>query len=140
MAQRFWRQSAYDLEAAKRLVYPGTWYAAASFAHQAAEKALKAAIWHVRGEEPPWTHALVACAELVSERVGSLPPNVQLAVERPQPLFEAVRYPSGIADDPIPADLITEEDAAAAIRFGEEVCVWVEKLLQQPVSRPDRSR
>src|SRR5438105_29691 len=65
MGQRFWQQAERDLETARRLIGPDTYYAAASFAHQAAEKALKAACWHLRAEEPPWRHDLGRTFDLV---------------------------------------------------------------------------
>ena len=95
MAQRLWRQSERDIETARRLLQPDTYYAAANYAHQAGEKALKAACWHLRAEEPPWRHDLVRCVDLIAERVGAIPTSVQAAVEQLQPMFDESRYPSG---------------------------------------------
>lgn len=136
MGQRSWQQAERDLAVARSLLHPGAFYAAASFAHQGAQKALKAACWHLRAEEQPWRHDLVRCADLVAERAGGLPLEVERAVEQLQPLFEASRYPSGNANEPIPADLIGEIDARASIQSAAEVMAWVQILMQQPPDRP----
>ena len=138
MGQRLRDQAERDIQTAGRLLYPGTYYAAANYAHQAAEKALKAAFWHLRGEEPPWNHDLVKCASQVAQRTGGLPPTVEAAVEQLQPVFDESRYPSGNLSDPIPADLIGEEDAWVAVRMAEEVLDWVQGLLQQPPGKTRR--
>lgn len=105
---------------------------AAGFAHQAAEKALKAAHWHLRAEEPPWRHDLLVCTALVGKYADGVPPNVLAAVAELQPVFDASRYPSGDVAEPIPADLITEPDAQRAVSLAEEVRAWVQTLLQRP--------
>lgn len=87
MGQRLWQQAERDLAVARSLLYPGAYYAAANFAHQGAEKELKAACRHLRAEEPPWRHDLVRCADLVAESTGGLPPEVERAVAQLQPLF-----------------------------------------------------
>ena len=131
MGQRLLRQGERDLKTARKPLHPETYYAAASFAHQAAEKALKGAYWCLRGEELPWKHDLVRCTDLLSERIGAPPSGVQEAVERLQPVYDESRYPSGNVNEPIPADLIGREDAEAAVRLAEEVIAWVRVLLQQ---------
>lgn len=87
MAQRFWQLSERDIATARPLVMPGTAYAAANFAHQATKKALKAACWHVRAEEPPWRHELLGTARLVAERTGDLPAQVAAAIAFLDPLL-----------------------------------------------------
>ncbi|MBI2864941.1 MAG: HEPN domain-containing protein [Chloroflexi bacterium] len=138
MGQRLWQQAERDIDVARMLLQPGSYFGAANFAHQAAEKALKAACWHLRGEEPPWKHDLVKCANLVSERAGDYPPDVQVAVEQLQPMFMESRYPSGDENAPIPAELISEGAARAAVNMAEEVMAWVQRLLQQPPGRSQR--
>lgn len=132
MGQRLWEQSERDLEVARLTLQPRGHYAAANFAHQATEKALKAAHWHLRGEEPPWNHRLPEIAERVAECTGPLPTAVDDALDRLEPLFEQTRYPSGDITEPIPAELVGEPEAAAAIQNAEKVIEWVRKLLQRP--------
>ena len=45
MGQLLWQQAERDLAVARRLLYPGAYYAVANFAHQGAEKALKAFLY-----------------------------------------------------------------------------------------------
>lgn len=47
MSQRLWRQAERDLESARLMLQPRGYYVAANLAHQSAEKALKAAYWHL---------------------------------------------------------------------------------------------
>ncbi len=68
------------------------------------------------------------CAQLVAEKVGTLPDEVEAAVEQLQPMFAETRYPSGNANEPIPADLIAEGDARSAVEWAEEVMAWVQSL------------
>lgn len=42
------------------------------------------------------------------------------------------RYPSDDESEPIPADLISEEDALTSVGRAEEIMAWVQTLLQQP--------
>jgi HEPN domain-containing protein len=129
MGQRLLRQSERDLFCASLLLRPEAYYLAVSTAYQATEKALKAAHWHVRQEEPAWKHDLGGVVERVADRVGSIPRAVDDAVARLEPLWEPTRYPSGLVDDPIPADLFDEGDARAALAAAQEVLTWVRTLL-----------
>lgn len=131
MGQRLLRQAAFDLQSARHNLVPAGYYVAANLAHQAAEKGLKAAHWYVRGEEPPWRHDLGAVAERVAERTGVLPFEVDLALDRIEPLFERTRYPSGNPCDPIPTELIDQAVAQMATEDAEEVLQWVRTLFQQ---------
>lgn len=135
MGLRLYEQADRDIQVAEKLVSPGSYYAAANFAHQAAEKALKAAYWHIRGEEPPWNHDLVKCSNRVAESAGGIPAAVEAAIEELQPIFEQSRYPSGNINEPIPAEMVSEEDARRSLRLAKEVMSWVEPLLQQPSVR-----
>ncbi|MCL5961757.1 MAG: HEPN domain-containing protein [Chloroflexi bacterium] len=137
MGQRLWRQAERDIETAHDNLKPRSYYAAANYAHQAAEKSLKAAYWHLRAEEPPWNHNLTKIAERVAEVAGGLPDAVAHAVTRLEPLFEQTRYPSGDVQEPIPAELVGEREARSAIKKAEEVLIWVRELLQLP---PQRAR
>ena len=69
MAQRFREQSLIDMDSARENLRPRPYHNVVMFAEQAAEKALKAAHWHLLAEEPPWKHANAA-AGLVAGRGG----------------------------------------------------------------------
>ncbi len=114
---------------------PRGYFAAAYFAHQAAEKALKAACWHVTGEEPPWNHRLGDVAERICRRSGPVPAGIDEALVRLDPLFQLSRYPSGDVEMPIPAELFGEPEALRAIEKAEEILRWVDELLRRPPER-----
>ncbi|MBI4319976.1 MAG: HEPN domain-containing protein [Chloroflexi bacterium] len=139
MAQRFWQQAERDIGVARTLLAPGSYYADANFAHQAAEKALKAAYWEVRREEPPWNHDLVKCANQVAERVGGLPPNLVAGAKYLQPMFQTSRYPTTNIEDPIPADVVLEDDARTCVRRGggDGVGSTTASAATRPVSTQD---
>jgi HEPN domain-containing protein len=128
MGDRFFRQAEYDLENARALIGPGRSYLAANLAHQAAEKALKAAVWFVSGTEPPWKHPLRQLAELAVPDPSHIPAAVGAAIAVLNPIFEQTRYPSGDVTDPIPADLIDDTIAQDAIAAAEEVMAWVRQI------------
>lgn len=140
MAQRFWQQAERDVELAPLLVQPRGYYLAAYLAHQAAEKALKAACWHLRGEEPPWKHALRSTADLLVLSPDNIPDSIQTAISLLNPILERSRYPSGNVEDPIPADSVGEEEARVALQAAGEIMKWVKQLLQErPCSRRPRT-
>jgi len=140
MAQRHWSQARLDFDVAKSLLQPNRYYAAADYAHEAAEKALKGACWHVRAEEPPYTHDLGLLIELLMERLKGVPDSVITATDRLDALFNVIRYPSGRSNEPIPGELVSEEHARSAVGSAEGVMTWVQELLQQPPGRPRRGK
>lgn len=140
MGERYWRQARADMAAAGAMLSQNVFFGAAHFSHEAAEKALKAACWHLRAAEPPWTHDLAALAELAGGKVEAIPAAVQSATDLLDAMFERVRYPSGDSSIPIPAELIREADGRAAVAASEEVLAWVNQLLQQTPGRARRER
>lgn len=140
MGHRLWQQAERDLEFARVLMQPRGYYLAANLAHQAAEKSLKGACWHLRGEEPPWKHGLQHIAELLVEDPQSIPRRVQEAIALLNPVLERTRYPSGDVDEPIPSDLVGEDVARAAIESAEEVTTWTRELLRRPPNTRGRKR
>jgi HEPN domain-containing protein len=135
MGQRLWQQAERDMEFAQVLMQPRGYYLAANLAHQAAEKSLKAACWHLRGEEPPWRHGLEHTAQLLVQNPQDIPATVAAAIALLNPIFEQTRYPSGDISEPIPSDLIGEVVAQDAIKAAEDVMTWARRLLQQPPGR-----
>ncbi len=135
MGQRLWEQAERDLEFAYLVMRPRGYYLAANLAHQAAEKSLKAACWHLRGEEPPWKHGLEHFADLLTEDPEDVPGKVRAAIGLLNPVFEQTRYPSGDVDEPIPSDLVAEDVARVALESAEEVMAWTRALLQEAPNR-----
>lgn len=136
MGRRLWRQAASDLGVARMTLQPGGYYASVNFSYQAAEKSLKAARWHLRAEEPSWTHNLRELAEQLVAQVDEIPVTVRTAIDILLPMFEHSRYPSGRVEEPVPADLIGEGEARQAIQAAEEVMSWMHTLLLRPPGKP----
>ena len=131
MGDRVFLQAMYDLDNARALIGPHKSYLAANLAHQAAEKALKAAVWSAGGHEPPWKHSLRQLAELAVSEPSQIPAAVTGAIATLNPIYEKTRYPSGDVTDPIPADLINDTVAQDAIGAAEEIMSWVRGLTRQ---------
>jgi HEPN domain-containing protein len=121
MARRLRDRADLDIASARELKRPGRFHLAVMCAHQAAEKVLKAACWHVRGQQPPWGHGLSELVELLAESPRDLPPGVVAAAVLLDPLFSRTRYPSGDTEEPIPARQITEVLALRAVEAAEEI-------------------
>lgn len=132
MGEWMWLQAERDLDSARIMLQPRGYYVAANLAHQAAEKALKAAHWYLKREEPSWTHDVAALAEQVTASVELIPGEVRLACRQLHPLYGMARYPSSIVEEPIPADIVGLDDAQTALQSAEEVIAWVRTLLQRP--------
>jgi HEPN domain-containing protein len=118
------RQGRRDLAHARRAREDGDHEWACFAAHQASEKALKAA-FQGRGEEA-WGHAL---SDLVAALVRE--PESDPLVTRAKALdkhYIPTRYPNGFASG-APMDYYTTEDAARAIDDAEAIVRFCENLL-----------
>jgi len=135
MGQRLMLQAERDLKFARVVFQPEGYYLTVFLAHQAAEKSLKAAGWHLRGEEPPWKHGLDHAAQLLVDDPRAIPATVSAAISVLNPIVEQTRYPSGNVADPIPSDLVPEHVAQAAIEAAQEVMAWARLLLQEKPGR-----
>lgn len=140
MAERYWESATDELGVARTLHLPNQYFAAAQHAHQAAEKALKAACWYLRAEEQPYSHDLALLRELLVDRVDTIPQIVRTESDRLDPLYGLSRYPSGRVGDPRPSEMITDEQARAAIAAAEQVMTWVEELLRLAPGKPRRGK
>lgn len=69
-AQAWWKQAQADLAAARDILGLEHWFAAAFFAQQAAEKAIKALFIVEQREESPKTHNLPAVGEVLNAPRG----------------------------------------------------------------------
>jgi HEPN domain-containing protein len=112
-----------DRDAAGTLLRARRYSHAAFMAHQAAEKALQAAVLAVTREYPPMTHNLRALAQ----RTGLTPPeDVLTAMLRLAPHYTASRYPD-VSDGP-PELAYNRAIALELLRASDEVRAWAAKL------------
>lgn len=144
MGQRFYAQALVDLESARENVRPRRGNNAVRFAHEAAEKALKGAYWHLLAGEPPWTHQLAGVAASLATAAGgaggTVPEEITVAMGILMASWEESRYPSGNVDDPIPADMVDTTEATEAVEHAEKVIAWAGTFLQLPTGKPRRKK
>ncbi|MDZ4277893.1 MAG: HEPN domain-containing protein [Dehalococcoidia bacterium] len=98
------------------------WYAAAFFAQQAAEKALKALFIVNRREESPKTHNLVAIAELLRA-----PDHILAGLRRIGPVYTIARYPD--AANGLPVKMFNRAMAEQAVQDAQDTVQWVAQNL-----------
>ena len=123
-AQAWWEQANADLAAARDIITLEHWFAAAFFAHQAAEAAMKALFIVVERELPPRTHNLRGLAT----RVGA-PAEVMMAVTRLAPVYTTSRYPDAASGRPI--DAFDRTLAQESLDDAEKAVQWVSKQIEQ---------
>ncbi len=116
------RQARADLESARALRSAGRYEGCAFFAHQAAEKAIKA-VWEARGVEARG-HAVSSLAE----RLDDVPPEVADSARRLDRHYVGARYPNTLPEG-APADVYTELDAEQALRDAGTLLADVEGRL-----------
>ncbi len=117
------RAAEDDLEDARVLLAARRYAGAAFHAHQAAEKALKAAIIALRREKPPRIHNLVELARILGVRDD----EILEAVRRLNPHYRVARYPD--AANGVPMDVYSERIASELVSLAERVVGWVKRLL-----------
>lgn len=105
-----------DLDVARYLLEGERFSAAAFYAQQAAEKALKALLAE---RPPPKTHDVFALAKMIA-----VPQRILDLANEFSPVYVATRYPE------VGEVEIDEEEAAALVKAAEEVVAWA--LRQRP--------
>jgi len=121
-----WLRTALDdLEDARVLLRAGRYADAAFHAHQAAEKALKAAIIELKGELPPRIHNLVRLAEIL----GVSDENMLDMLRRLNPHYRVARHPD--AANGVPMEVYSERIASELVQLAEAVVNWVREKLKE---------
>jgi len=121
---RMWLIAAEDdLKDAEVLLSAGRFAAAAFHAHQAAEKALRAAVTELRRELPPRIHNLIALARML----GVDDERILEALRRLNPHYRVARYPD--AANGVPMEVYSEAIARELLEASREVVRWVKRLL-----------
>ena len=90
-------------------------------AQQAAEKALKAVLVHLKVDFPK-THALADLLTLIAKAGVGVPPEIEEATSL-TPYAVETRYPG-------PSEDVTAEDHTEAVRIAERVLRWAEALIE----------
>ena len=125
-AMLWFKQAEADLKAAEHSMEHGDWFASAFWAHQAAEKALKALLLS-RGKVARG-HNLLQLAEIIRVDLGmEIPEDIMRCLRRLNPHYTIARYPN--AANAIPYQIYDREDAVEAINYSRRVLEWVRRLL-----------
>lgn len=121
-AEAWLRQSRAERRSADVALEGGGFFLVAFLAHQAAEKALKAAAIELLRQPPPRTHDLTELA-----RVLDVPAVVAAATRRLNPHYAVSRYPD--AANGVPAEQYDGTIARELLDACEEVMAWVDSAL-----------
>jgi HEPN domain-containing protein len=127
-ARLWWEQGLKDLEVARRLLEGGDYNYAAFLAHQAVEKALKAAIIEIRGELPPKLHNLVELGQPLQD--AGLPLEEILDdLKDLNPHYLTSRYPD--AANGLPSETYSRRMGEACIGIAARVIDWLQERLRE---------
>ncbi|BAW02139.1 uncharacterized protein TTMY_1767 [Thermus thermophilus] len=122
-AERLLLQAREDLITATVLLERDRYYAAAFFAHQVAEKALKAL--HIQQLRIlPRSHDLLSLAEHLQA-----PEHVQEGARLLTPDYTLSRYPDVAGT--VPAKLYAKPQAAARVEAAKAILAWVEEAISK---------
>ena len=96
-------------------------------AQQAAEKALKAALLHLTGEEPPFTHSLTRLLNALAPHVRDVPLGYA-AAEALTRYAVLTRYPADLGE-------LDEAEWQQAVADARAVLTWAEALINEADGR-----
>jgi HEPN domain-containing protein len=117
-AARWLEQARRDLDDARYADAGSRWNLACFLAQQAAEKALKAFLYH-RGAEVVWGHSVAELCRDSAEHDKTFADIGKEAAALDQ-YYIPTRYPNGLPGG-IPADAYTQSDADRALRLSTTV-------------------
>jgi HEPN domain-containing protein len=121
------KQAEADMRHAQHAQRDGDYDWAAFASHQAAEKALKAVLWHQ--DLDPWGRSLLGLIGGLPESVVADDTVVSRALEL-EKHFILARYPDAY-DAGAPTDIYTAEDAQRAIEHGEAIIAFCRGHISQ---------
>ncbi len=116
-------QAREDLSAAKDMLSTGHYAWCCFLCHQAAEKALKALLEHLRSPTPG--HNLLRLLSVISSFID-VPGNVRRACTVLNRYYIPTRYPNAFPSG-APVHMFDRSDAEEAIRYAEEVIGFAER-------------
>ena len=124
-AEKLLKQAAYELRVAESLLTSFLYAAASSHAQQAAEMALKA-LFVVRHDELNTEHKLFELAAKLDA-----PDTIRRAASQLTNAYMETRYFDARADEKVPAEEFTENDATEYFNQAAEVVEWVHSKLNE---------
>ncbi len=127
-ASRWLSEALWDLDTARILHREKRYNAAAFFAHQAAEKASKALLYHVN--EAPWGHSIRELLERFFERMKERSSERLMSLARELDRhYIPSRYPD-VHPAGTPHEAYDEEASLRAIKAAEEVVEYASKFVK----------
>ena len=124
-AEKWLKQALEDLSTAKDTIATGHYYAAAFWAEQAAEKALKALL--LQSGRAIRTHDLNEILDIIKQELNLPVDEIRLDASKLTSHYIVSRYPN--AANSIPYILYTKEDAEELVKRAERVIEWVRRNL-----------
>ncbi|MBC7248908.1 MAG: HEPN domain-containing protein [Anaerolineae bacterium] len=118
------RQAQADFATAKQLLDDGIYYASVFFAHQSAEKALKALWIHRKAELAPWTHNLVSLVRELGGGEALVDDAAELAPE-----YILTRYPT--PEVALPQELYSRRSAEVHLQAAQRIVGWVREEIDK---------
>ncbi|WP_290899362.1 HEPN domain-containing protein [Ferroglobus sp.] len=125
-AERWLEEALWDLGTAKMLHEKGRYNASAFYAHQAAEKAVKALLFHIN--EAPWGHSIRELLERFFEKKGEKDEELMIHARELDRHYIPSRYPNAHPSG-TPHEAYDEETSKRAIRAAEEVVNFARKIV-----------
>ena len=123
---KWFRQALEDLATARDTIATGHYYAAAFWAEQAAEKALKALL--LQSGRVVRTRDLNEILDIIKQELDLPVEEIRLDAAKLTSHYIISRYPD--AANSVPYALYTREDAEELVRRAERVIAWVERNLR----------
>ncbi|ADC65201.1 HEPN domain protein [Ferroglobus placidus DSM 10642] len=127
-AERWLEEALWDLETAKILHEKKRYNASAFYAHQAAEKAVKALLFHIN--EAPWGHSIRELLERFFEKKGEKIEELMVHARELDRHYIPSRYPDAHPSG-TPHEAYDEETSKRAIRSAEEVVNFARKTISR---------
>ncbi len=119
-----------DLADAEDMLVEEKWYRAAFFAHQAAEKALKALYPELLKREPPRSHTIGdLLRELKSAGIDFGEREREAQMASLSKYYTVTRYPDA-ANGP-PWESVDPKEAERAVRVAKEVMMLAQRILEE---------
>ncbi|NPA05612.1 MAG: HEPN domain-containing protein [Crenarchaeota archaeon] len=139
-ARRWLSEAKWDYETALILYKHSRWNAACFYAHQAAEKAVKALLYSIN--EAPWGHSIRVLLQHYFELTGEKAPRRQELLTHARELdrhYIPARYPNAHPPGTTPHEAYDEEAAKRALRAAKIIIQYVEERLEEESEDTERA-
>ncbi len=124
-ALRWFNEALWDLDTARILHRERRYNAAAFYAHQAAEKAIKALLYHVN--EAPWGHSIRELLQRYFVKISREANEKLLTLARELDRhYIPSRYPNALPSG-TPHEAYDEETSIRALKASEEIIEYVRR-------------